>query len=261
MYRLVNLLSLDVAAGAMITSLLFAKQVMAPVRVYGIAALGVTVWIIYTADRLMDVKQLTQPAASERHRFHQQHDKALWLAVLIAVGAIGLLIVFIRPTVMLGGFVLAAVILFYLLFQRRLPLKEVAVATLYTMGVLLPAWPGQWDLLQPNIIIIGELFSIALTNLLLFAWFESEQDVWMGQSSLVTRIGKKTVANLIYILIAGGVILSVVHALFVDPVSWIFFGMWLMLVFIFYFNSYFKENERYRIFGDAIFYLPLLGLL
>lgn len=260
-YRLVNLLSLDVAAGAMITSLFFATQLMAPVRIQGIVALGLTVWVIYTADRLIDIRQLKQPAASERHRFHQQYRKLLWVLVSMVSLAVCLLIMFIRPSVIIGGLALTPIIALYLLLQKKLPIKELAVAVLYTLGVLLPAWPGSWEVVQDNAILIGELFSIALANLLLFAWFETEQDTLMGQSSLVTRVGEKAVTTMLYLLIGSGIVVTGTNAVLINPVHWIFFCMWLVLAFLYYFKTYFKENERYRIFGDAIFYLPILSLL
>jgi hypothetical protein len=39
--------------------------------------------------------------------------------------------------------------------------------------------------------LIAQLFLIALTNLLLFAWFECDADSKMGQASLATRFGIK----------------------------------------------------------------------
>jgi 4-hydroxybenzoate polyprenyltransferase len=259
-YRLVNLLSLDVAFGAMITALFFSKQLLAPVRAYGIAALGLTVWVIYTTDRLMDVRHLTEPAFSERHRFHQKYSKPLWVAIAVAVLIVCVLIIFIRPSVIVGGLILAPVILIYLLLQKKLPIKEFTVAVLYTLGVLLPAWPESWQLIVPAAGLIAQLFLIALTNLLLFAWFECDVDSKMGQASLVTRLGKKVVSTLLIILFVGGISLSFV-GMISNPIGWIFLLMWFVLIGLFIFHSYFEEYERYRLWGDAIFYLPLIGLV
>lgn len=260
-YRLINVLNLDVALGAMIIALFFAKQLVAPVRVYGIAALGLTVWVIYTVDRLMDVRHLNQPAYSERHRFHQTYAKPLWTGVAIAVMIIGVLMVFIRPSILIGGLILAPLSAVYLLLQKKLFIKELTVAVLYTLGVLLPAWPGSWNLLWPVAGLIVQLFLIALTNLILFAWFESDADSKMGQASLVTRLNKKSVTILLIVLFAVGVSLSLVITILFNPVSWIFLVMWLALICLFYFHKYFEQYERYRLWGDAIFYLPIFGLI
>jgi len=260
-YRLLNLLSLDVAAGAMITTLFFSKLLHAPVRAYGVVALGLTVWIIYTADRLLDVRHLKQPALSERHRFHQQYYTTLWVVVLSAIVLVCVLISFVRPAVLLGGLLLAPVIVLYLLLQKRLPIKELAVATLYTMGVLVPAWPGSWMELMPVTGLIAQLFLIALANLMLFAWFEAAEDNQMGQASLATRIGKNEVGKFLITLLGFGISFSLVHAVLVNSNSWILFFMWVGLIALFYFKTYFERNERYRVWGDAIFYLPIIGLL
>lgn len=259
-YRLVNLLSLDVAIGAMITALFFSRQLLAPVRVYGIVALGLTVWVIYTTDRLMDVRNLTEPASSERHRFHQKYSNPLWVAIVAAVLIVCVLIIFIRPSVIVGGLILAPVILIYLLLQKKLPIKEFTVAVLYTLGVLLPAWPENGQLIAAVAGLIAQLFLIALTNLLLFAWFECDADNMMGQASLATRLGKKSVSTLLTILFAIGSGLSFVGMIF-NPIGWIFLLMWFVLIGIFIFHSYFVQHERYRLWGDAIFYLPLIGLV
>jgi 4-hydroxybenzoate polyprenyltransferase len=259
-YRLVNLLSLDVALGAMIMALFFSKQLLAPVRVYGIAALGLTVWVIYTTDRLMDVRHLTEPAYSERHRFHQKYSKPLRVALAVAVLIVCVLMIFIRPSVIVGGLILAPVILIYLLMQKKLPIKEFTVALLYTFGVLLPAWPESWQLIMPAARLIAQLFLIALTNLLLFAWFECDVDSKMGQASLATRIGKKAVSTLLAILFVIGIGLSFV-GMISNPINWIFLLMWFVLIGLFIFHTYFEQYERYRLWGDAIFFLPLIGLI
>jgi hypothetical protein len=260
-YRLVNLLSLDVALGAIITALFFAKQVSAPVRIYGIAALGLTVWIIYTVDRLMDVRHLSQPAASERHRFHQKHFNILKIVVIAAIVMVCILMVFIRPVVLVGGLILAPIIMMYLLLQNKIPIKELTVAMLYSLGVLLPAWPGSWKLMLLIAGLIGQLFLIALTNLLLFAWFEFDVDSKMGQASIATRLGKRNVGILLFILFATGLSTSLGSSLFYNSISWVFFLMWIALILPFYFDKYFEQQERYRLWSDAIFYIPLLGLL
>lgn len=259
-YRIINLLSLDVAIGAVITALFFSKQLLAPVRVYGIVALGLTVWVIYTADRLMDVRNLIKPASSERHRFHQKHYKPLCVAIVIVVLIVCVLMIFIRPSVLIGGLILAPVIMIYLLLQKMLPVKEFTVAVLYTLGVLLPAWPEHWQLVEHATGLITQLFLIALTNLLLFAWFECDADSKMEQASLATRLGKKTVSTLLIILFVIGISLSFVVIIY-NPISWFFLLMWLMLVSLFIFHTHFEQHEQYRLWGDAIFFLPLIGLV
>ncbi|MCE7864948.1 MAG: hypothetical protein DYG99_15525 [Bacteroidetes bacterium CHB5] len=258
-YRLINLLNLDVAAGAVIAALFFSKLLHAPVRLYGIAILGLTVWIIYTSDRLIDVRHLSGPALSLRHKFHQQHQAVLKIAVIVAVVVVCALLVFIRPSVLLGGLILAPLTALYLMLQKKLPIKELAVAVMYSVGVLLPAWPGSWSLLIQEAGLIVQFFFIALANLILFAWFEADIDRGMGQHSLATRLDKRWVTRGLLLLIGGGVGFSFIYGFF-NTSGWIFFSMWLCLAGIFRFHTYFRKSERYRLWGDAIFYLPAIGL-
>jgi hypothetical protein len=75
--------------------------------------------------------------------------------------------------VIIGGLSLAVIIGLYLFLQRYLPLKEFFVAGLYTFGVLLPSWRLKVDLISgDHVLLIGQFFSVALVNLLLFSWFE-----------------------------------------------------------------------------------------
>ncbi len=83
----------------------------------------------------------------------------------------------------------------------------------------------------------------------------------MGKASLVTRLNKKSVNILMIVLIAVGVSLRLVITILFNPVSWIFLVMWLALICLFYFHKYFEQYERYRLWGDAIFYLPIFGLI
>ena len=50
-----NILSIDIAAGAVICCAFFADILGVSVLPYGFITLGLTVWIIYTVDHLLDV--------------------------------------------------------------------------------------------------------------------------------------------------------------------------------------------------------------
>src|SRR5688572_9142526 len=84
-YRLMNILSIDVVAGATVSALFFAKIFDVQVRPFGLLALGVTVWAIYTLDHLRDAKKIRHEASTERHRFHQRHFKVLTVLLCAAV--------------------------------------------------------------------------------------------------------------------------------------------------------------------------------
>ena len=57
-YQYINILSLDIAAGAVISAVFFAQIFNVQIKPYGLLALGLTVWIIYTVDHLRDAKKI-----------------------------------------------------------------------------------------------------------------------------------------------------------------------------------------------------------
>lgn len=262
-YRMCNLLSLDVAGGAIVCALFFSKLLSVTPYIQGMIALGLTVWVIYTADRLLDVRSLTNAAASERHKFHQQYQKPLWI-VSITIGLIVVgLVFFLRPPVLLGGIYLSIVVAFYLLLQKYLKGKEVFVAMLYTAGVMLPSWSvTSVNISMAHYLLVVQLFSVALINLLLFSWFEYESDLQDGHSSIAIRWGKKATGN--FLLTLSAINLAITLYLtsqnsFLVPTI-LFLLMNSVLVIIFKFHSYFTFNSRYRLLGDAIFFIPLAGI-
>src|SRR5690349_20970168 len=102
-YRWVNILSLDVAAGAVISALFFVDITNAQVYPLSLLALGLAVWIIYTVDHLKDVYRLTQVATTNRHRFHQQHFKVLIIVASLALLTVVGLTFYLRTGILNWG--------------------------------------------------------------------------------------------------------------------------------------------------------------
>jgi hypothetical protein len=139
-YRLLNILSIDVALGAVCSGIFFAHILQADITPYSLASLGFSVWIIYTADHLLDAKKISTSATTNRHRFHQQHFQLLLILVIVAACMNAVLLFFIRRPALITGIVLVVLVILYLLIQHSLKfLKEIFVAIVYTAGVLLPA--------------------------------------------------------------------------------------------------------------------------
>src|SRR4051812_41244064 len=136
LYRFINIISLDVALGAVTGSAFFATVFHTSLLPQGLAALGISVWIIYSVDHLLDAYKLKNTASSERHQFHQKYLTQITVAVIFLVLVDIVLIFYVRPSVFNAGLLLAGVVIFYLLFHRWMyPLKEIAGAVLYSGGV------------------------------------------------------------------------------------------------------------------------------
>jgi len=262
-YQYINALSLDVAAGAVISALFFASIFDVPVSIYALAALALTVWIIYTLDHLRDAMTIPRIASTDRHRFHQKHFRFIVATLVFVMVLDFVLLWFVTEEVLLIGIVLWFVVLVYLLVQRYLKfMKELFVAALYTAGILVPSMAlAAWELNSIHSIIIGKYFVTAWMNLLLFSLFDHQEDQQHQQHSFVTWFGPASTR--FGILFLGLInILSGVWLWSFDPsVAVIFVSMNILLLTILFFQRHFISNNYYRIAGDAVFFIPVFYLL
>jgi hypothetical protein len=262
-FRLLNILSLDIVAGSVISALFFARLFDVKVLPYGVATLAITVWLIYTADHLLDAWSIEGDASTERHRFHQKYSTALLTFVVIALIADAILVFYIRPQVFKWGIILSTTVLAYLVIQRYLKfLKEAVIASLYTCGVLLPS------ITVTNLTVeifhwtvIVQFCVLAFTNLLIFSWFDRELDWKHNQHSFVTFFGKKVTGWIIWIMIIGNLKVSIMMLLVDVKAEVIIMMMNICLGLVFAFRNRLKYNDQYRFLGDSIFLFPILYLL
>ena len=233
--------------------------------------LALSVFIIYTVDRLLDVHKPEQPA-TPRHRFHQQHSVLLWRVVggaaLLATG----LVFFLPASVVKFGLVLAGICAAYVLAVYRLPtghgllrLKEPMIALLYSVGV----WGSVW-VQRPTVsgIEIAEFLmflGIASQNLILFDIMEHREGTARPESSVVTAWGMAHAVTVLrwltFGLVSTGFILCfVTDDRFAERSAIMLALMSLIHYVIQRYPAYFGRNERYRWLGDAVFWMPALVL-
>lgn len=259
-YRILNILSIDVALGAMCGALFFAKILQVKVLAYGIGSLGLTVWIIYTIDHLLDARRINTQASTERHRFHQQHFETLWRIVAFAVLMDVVLTFFMRERVLIGGVFLSGGVMVYLLINRYLKmLKEVLISVLYTCGILMPSiMVTSFSVEDIPWVLVFQFVLTALLNLLVFSWFDYENDLRDRTISFVTTVGKRRAVFFIaflFLLMSVAFLFSPSRGAFV--ILCIGLGHALLLSR----QEYFRKNERFRSLGDALFMLPILYYL
>jgi 4-hydroxybenzoate polyprenyltransferase len=265
LYRWFNLLSLDIAVGAVGGACYFARILDVAVRPYALVSLGLTVWIIYTTDHLLDARKIPGRASTERHRFHQRHFRTLAVLVVVACVVDFVMILFIKRAVLYGGFLMFAVVVAYLVLHRKLAwLKEVVVAVLYCGGVLLPSLLVTPIMLQWADYVLFLLFFVtALINLLMFSWFDREYDLADRHQSFVTLMGAGRTFSLLLALFVLNTGLCI-YGLSMPGYALAFLIPLLMngvLGSILAFRSWFAQHDRFRLLGDAAFLLPFLYLL
>jgi hypothetical protein len=265
LHQYLNILSIDIAAGAIISAMFFAKIFSVQVRGYGLLALGLTVWVIYTADHLRDAKKIKRRASTLRHRFHQQYFNQLIFSLCVALVLDAITIYFIRREVFEWGLILFIAVVVYLTIQQSLRfLKELFIAALYTAGVLLLSIAAaKLQLNLFHVLIISQFTCVAWTNLLLFSWFDHAFDRQDNQNSFVTVFGHRTTSHVLCGLFAFNFLLTALEVIeggAVAPIV-ILLMMNITLFFIFIFKNSFSKHDAYRLIGDAIFLFPIFFLI
>ena len=141
-----NLLSLDAPVVAVLWQALLAQVTGTMLLPAGRLALGLTVWAIYLADRLLDVRDGQLAPSTARHRFSRRHRGVMLflLSAVLAADAVTVMSL-LREEVTRTGLVAAGGVAAYLLVLhggrsgRWFP-KEPLVAALFMAGVFLVAW-------------------------------------------------------------------------------------------------------------------------
>ncbi|TAE32316.1 MAG: hypothetical protein EAZ91_05490 [Cytophagales bacterium] len=272
-------LSLPVVLGAILSNRMAARlSGVEPVNGATWPVLGLVVWLIYTVDRLLDVRK-PGGAQTLRHQFHQLNKTGLWQSVGGITLLAGVLTFFLPKAVWQFGLVLAAVCGGYVFAVFRLPakhpallLKEPLVALLFSAGI----WGSVWAQ-RPTISGVewteGLMFTaIAFQNLLLFALFEQAENPGKPTFSLATAWGSRTCDQILRWLTFGvvaaafGICLmandeSVGGGLrFAQRSALMLAIMSMVLYAIQRYPTYYLKRERYRWIGDAVFWLPALVL-
>lgn len=265
-------LSLDVAAGALVCCLMACKVwQVSPIPWPAVLILAGTVLLIYTADHLQDVWHTAGKVFSPRRKFHWQYRYQLLRACLILVGVLGVSVLLFLPLkIILFGSVLAVLVILYLWLvskmgiQKGLPWfhKEVIIACLYTTGIWGVAWFSADHFHAQYLYFVSAFFLIALQNLLLFSYFEREEDWQQGQRSMVVSFGVRQVKRMLTLLfVFSGLLLMVActaeYNSLGKQVLLTESCMSGVLLLLFVFPKFFFQHRRYRWLGDGVFLLPI----
>ena len=272
---LIQNLSIDVTAGAIISSLYVAKLFGVRLEESMLIGLGVAIWLIYTVDHLFDAKKSVGYSTNQRHAFHQKYFRPIAVVALI-VFFIGVFNLYYLPwaTTKLG-LILALLVAVYIGSLHLLKLnktwhKEILAAIIYSFGIFVAPLSllEHWDIFVFYVFVV--FFLIVITNLLVFPLFEYENDRNGDNQSIVTLYGKPFVRKLATVILVLNVLLIVCGMVYLNPVmtgarwlssEYILFMMTLVLAMLLMFPNFFQRNDRYRLVGDGIFFFPLIYLL
>ncbi|MEM7658016.1 MAG: hypothetical protein AAF399_17960 [Bacteroidota bacterium] len=271
LYRTGQLLSVDVALGALAGGSLAAWWTRQEMPILWWMALPVSVWVIYTLDHLLDAYRLKDQAHTDRHLFHHQHFRAIAAAWTLAFLTCVLVFPWWLPLPMIwfalgmGGLVLIHLGLVKLIGDRISHFfhKEIGVAVIYTAGV----WGGPLSLMTSGIsveiwLLLLQYFLLALINLLIFSTYEHDIDEIDGHTSFVRAIGtggaQKLIGGIVVMVVGIGIAFLWNSPRLTDAVLMqvILMSMLALLTWVAFAPGLFQTHERYRLWGDLVFLIP-----
>jgi hypothetical protein len=264
---LIQNLSLDSTAGAVISSLFVAEVFGVQLSFNMLLGLGIAIWLIYTIDHLLDAHFASDQPSNQRHAFHQRHRVKLLLlsSIVFMLGLINL--AYLPWATIELGLVLGVFVLFYfgslhLLKINRTWHKEILAAVIYTVGVFAAPFSQMALIGAVEILFLIQFFLLVLSNLFLFPLFEFTTDCEDELQSIVTIKGEWFVRSLILALVLLNSALMGFALLYGQSyeATMVFSAMNLILFILWKWPSVFQVNERYRLFGDGIFFLPIIYL-
>lgn len=260
-FRILHYLSLDVVAGAVLSSVMFWKMPDGFDQPNGLVliVLAICTWIIYIFDRLLDnIKTAPQ---DKRHQFHFDNQYYLQV-VIIVLGFLALFLVFFLPKPVIGfGIAFSCLlVLYFRVLQKKTTAsayhyyKEIATALLYSIPVFGSAFVGKalgfWQYLSAfNFVLLVH------QSILVFSWYEMQEipDV----KNFAQKIGEKRVRlSVISITVFIGVSLLISIEGYMKKVFLIELLMAVMSLLLLFFFKKLSLHQRYRWLGELVFWLP-----
>lgn len=265
-YHYFHLLQFDIAFGAVGISIWFARLENIQYDYLIPTLLGLTVWVIYTFDHLLDAHRYRHQIKGGRYEYFLKN----WKVLIIMCGLIAIPSFFVAlqlsNQLWQVGIILSIVISVYLFLahfarSKFYLLKELFVAIIYTGGVLIAniAEQGFWH----NSLAIFWVFSIVFCGLLIYSILEREDDTRIKMPSITKQLGLKQITK--------------IHDLFLSAafMSWLFLSyrysfdwFWLltssiMMMMLLQFRikaQHFYQMGTHRNYGELIFMIPTIVL-
>ena len=274
-YRYLHFLSLDIVLGALASSCFAARLFGSNPGMIWWITLALTVWLLYTADHMLDAWKHRKKIERDLHYFMMKNRKTLvWSMGVVTVVNIMLIFNLLDQELMKYALVLAGlVLLFYAMrhvFRKNRILQipgEFFVMLLYMAGTWLgPAVALEGDFEAGHGMIALIFLGVLLMNLGVISLYDIKLDSRMGIASLANLLGMKRTKNL---LLGTGIaiyLISLLQFLVFDmdrysQYALILTGMITILLLVLYYPSRFRQKDYFRLAADAVLYMGFLALL
>ena len=231
------------------------------------------VWFIYTLDHLLDAIKLKEDVSTRRHTAHYINRTNIKILLVLVAVILGIMAFFVpRVYYTFCGWLVAFTGLHFLInyftsedVKRKFFLKEVFIAFVVTLGFMLTPYieaPYKKIFIEARF-LFGVFYCINLSNLILFSYFDKEEDEMAKTMSIASIYDDNTINKFVYASLTLAMIWSAI-SLQRSEIEWLHFflfaSMIITLFVIALFSIFFKTNDRYRFWGDFIYVYPLLVL-
>lgn len=273
----IEVLSLDICVGVLGSGALARYVLKSNMKCAWWLLLPASVWVVYTADHLMDARKVGVTAKNARHDFHARYFRVLaTTAAAMALLCLVTAVLYLKEEVVAGGLLIAGLSVMHVMLAYWGKVKfgkEVSVAVIYVCGVWLSPWinrtvvPTYFEFLSFGFF----LFAVVL-NLFMNSVIEYRIDRADGQVFLLESVPRALLRRLV---IAGSAIS--VMAIFIGLVGdamaappfvtrHIATSVILVLLcaapgLILFFERFFLWRGRYRLLAEWIFAAGLFLLL
>ncbi|MBU2555418.1 MAG: hypothetical protein KKF98_13265 [Bacteroidetes bacterium] len=228
-------------------------------------------WVMYTADHLVDAQKRKSLAVNPRHLFHYQYRKQLTL-ILVLVSLVVLITSLVsfsaKAIVTAMGILLVVGVYFSLLRwlpekQKKFIPKELIIALIYVSGIWFIPLLFSTKTNSGHIVLILFVILLVWIETTIASWYEYKTDVTDGHYSFTTVFGKERTRRILKRLVLLTISLLIISGLFFTEVSCRISFLLLLIVasgllLLMFKPGYFEKNERYRLMGESLFYLPAL---
>lgn len=268
---ILRILSIDVVLGAWASGGMVIWWLECEMPLVWWTALPLSVWVIYTTDHLMDAYRLQDRAHTARHLFHHQYFRVIGIIWIIClIGCVALIPWFLTQEILLFGCVMGMLVLVHLglvrIIGNRISWlfhKELGVGLIYASGI----WGApilSCDVVNSDVVplLFIQFLLLALINLLVFSAYEWDTDELDGHTSFVRAIGllntRKLIGGMMLIIMGLGIVFLISEPATMKSLSiqGTYLTMLVILLLISFFPNWFTHNERYRVWGDAVFIFP-----
>ncbi len=267
-YRYLNI---DVIAGALAGLYFASRLISVNISLYVYILLAIAVYLIYLIDHFYDAFY-AGIADTARNQFYRKHRKPILISGIILFLA-GLVLIFKIPTsVLVAGVIISALSVLYFTGvyyagHKKWFLKEIFIAIIYTLALWgIPLFEAEEVHLKLLLPVIIPYFLLVLINILIFSYFQYNEDRLANKNSIVQLLKKKRSKNMILLLCASVIMLLIPGNFFFEKILsrgivFLYFIMSLIMSWVLREEQVFNRHERYAYATDAVFFLPFLAAL